>query len=577
MFLAKLGSPEASKTEVFMKQSAESAQRTETFDAIVVGSGATGGWAAKKLTEAGMTVALVEAGKKITPKDFTEHKQPWDMPYLGMAREQILKDRPIQGTCYACTEYNYQWFVSDRESPYTTTADKPFCWIRQRVLGGRSMSWGRQSYRMGPLDFKAKSHDGYGDDWPVTYEEMVPYFEEVERYVGISGSVENLIQLPDSVFLPAMPMTCGELVLRDAAIKKMNRVVTIGRVAVLTKAQNGRQACHYCGPCERGCVTASYFNSVTTTIPDAMKTGRLTLLTNAVAANIVMADGGKAKGVRYIDAETKDERIVNGKIVVLCASTLESTRLLLNSNICNSSGVLGHYLMDNICGGGAQGTLPMSGGRPWAGMPSRPNGIYVPRFRDVDQKITEGPKGKFIRGYGYQGGSSPEFNFAAPGFGKTYKEGIHRAQWGVSLGVWGECLARMDNVVEIDGERKDAWGIPVLKIAATYGDNDKALYHDGQQQAAEMLEAAGAKNVEIDGENAVPGSCIHEIGTARMGTESKNSVLNKYNQAWDVENIFVTDGAAWVSSGCQNPTLTMMAVTVRACDYIAKEYAKKIA
>ena len=557
-----------------MGQSAVGAPRAQTFDAIVVGSGATGGWAAKKLTESGMQVALLEAGKKITAKDFTEHKQPWDLPYLGLSHEQILKDRPIQGRCYACTESNYQWFVNDKENPYTTPTDKPFTWIRQRVLGGRSMSWGRQSYRMGPLDFKGKSHDGYGDDWPVTYEEMVPYFEEVERYVGISGSAENLIQLPDSIFLPAMAMTCGEVALREAAMKKMNRVITIGRAAVLTKAQNGRQACHYCGPCERGCVTASYFNSVTTTIPDAVKTGRLTLLTNAVAANIVMADGGKAKGVRYIDSATREEHTVVGKVIVLCASTLESTRLLLNSGICNSSGVLGHYLMDNICGGGAHGILPMTEARPWMGMPRRPNGIYVPRFRNVTEKVTTGPKGKFIRGYGYQGGSSPEFDFSAPGFGKAYKEGVHQARWRASFGVWGECLARMDNFVEIDKTRQDSCGIPILKITATYGDNDKALYHDGQQQAAEMLEAAGAKEVRFTGENAPPGSCIHEIGTARMGTESRNSVLNKYNQAWDVKNLFVTDGASWVSSGCQNPTLTMMAVTVRACDYIAKEYTK---
>ena len=438
------------------------------------------------------------------------------------------------------------------------------------------MSWGRQTYRMGPLDFKAASHDGYGDDWPVTYEEMVPYFEEVERYVGITGMKENLLQLPDSIFLPPMPMTCGEIALREAAKAKMNRVVTMGRAAILTKPQNGRQACHYCGPCERGCITRSYFNSVTTTIPDAIKTGRLTLITDAVAANIVMADGGKAKGVRYIDAETKNERTVNGKLVILCASTLESTRLLLNSSICNSSGVLGHYLMDHIYGGGATGTLPIAESRPWAGMPRRPNGIYVPRFRNVNQTVTDGPQGKFIRGYGYQGGSSPEFNFAAPGFGKAYKEGIHQTRWNASLGLWGECLARKENFVEIDTHRKDAWGIPVLKISASWSDNEKALYHDGRQQAAEMLEAAGAKDVRMTGEYSVPGFCIHEIGTARMGTESKNSVLNRYNQAWDVENIFVTDGAAWVSSGCANPTLTMMALTVRACDYIIKEYSKKL-
>lgn len=547
----------------------------QVFDAIVVGSGATGGWAAKKLTEAGLTVALVEAGKKITPQDFTEHKRPSDGRFLDISKETILKDRPLQGTCYACSEFNYEWFVNDRENPYTTPEDKPFRWFRQRVLGGRSNSWGRQSYRMGPLDFKAASHDGYGDDWPVTYEEMVPYFEEVERYVGISGMAEGAIQLPDSVFLPAMPMTCGEVMLRDAVKQKMNRLVTIGRAAVLTKAHNGRQACHYCGPCERGCVTASYFNSVTTTIPDAVKTGRLTLLTNAVAANIVMADGGRAKGVRYIDAIQKDERTVQGKVVVLCASTLESTRLLLNSNICNSSGVLGKYLMDNVCGSGARGTMPIADAKPWIGMPKRPNGIYVPRFRNVTEKVTQGPKGKFIRGYGYQGGSWPSYDFGAPGYGKAYKDGVHKGSWYASFGVWGESLARKENFVEIDKERKDAWGIPVLRISATHGDNERALYYDGQQQAAEMLEAAGAKDVKIEGGYYPPGSCIHEIGTARMGTDAKNSVLNKYNQAWDVENIFVTDGAAWVSSGCQNPTLTMMAVTVRACDYIAKEYAKK--
>lgn len=552
-------------------------QSTKVYDAIVVGSGATGGWAAKKLTEAGMTVALLEAGKNITPKDFNEHKNSWDVPFLGLDRSQILKDRPIQGRCYACTEFNYDWFVNDKENPYTTPEDKPFWWIRQRVLGGRSMSWGRQSYRMGPLDFKARSHDGYGDDWPVTYEEMVPYYEEVERYVGISGMAENLPQLPDSVFLPPMAMTCGELALRDAAKKKLNRVVTIGRAAILTKPQNGRQACHYCGPCERGCTTGSYFSSVTTTIPDAVKTGRLTLITDAVAASIVLADGGNAKGVRYIDAKSKDERVVNGKIVMLCASTLESTRLLLNSNIGNSSGALGRYLMDHIYGGGARGTIPVTGGKAWTGWPRRPNGIYVPRFRNVTEKSTKGPKGDFIRGYGYQGGCVPSFDFGARGFGKQYKDAVHKTRWNANLGLWGECLARKENFVELDREKRDAWGIPVLKIQAAWGDNEKALFHDGQQQAAAMLEAAGAKDVEITGNYSVPGFCIHEVGTARMGSDPKTSVLNRFNQAWDVQNVFLTDGGAWVSIGCANPTLTMMAITARACDYIVKEYSKRMA
>lgn len=538
----------------------------DAFDVVVVGSGATGGWAAKELTEAGMKVALLEAGKKITPKDFTEHTQPWQLPYLGMS-PKIFEDRPIQGRCYACTEYNYKWFVNDKENPYLQA--KPFSWIRQRVLGGRSMSWGRQSYRMGNLDLKAASHDGYGNDWPVSYEDLVPYYEKVERYVGISGQAEGLPQLPDSIFLPPMEMTCGELLLKKAMKEKMGRTLTIGRVAILTKAQNGRQACHYCGPCERGCVTFSYFNSPTTTIKDALATGRLTLITDAVAARIETKDG-KATGVTYVDANTKQTREVRGKILVLCASTLESTRLLMNSNLCNSSGVLGKYLMDHIYQGGAAAVIPGLEGKPWAGMPRRPNGIYIPRFRNVKEKTTNG----FIRGYGYQGGSSPGFDFGAPGFGADYKNAVRNGEWRINLGAWSECLPRKENSVEIAKDQVDAYGIPILRINMEWSDNEFKLFEDAREQAAEMLQAAGFKDVKKTGSPSIPGHCIHEVGTARMGNDPKTSVLNKYNQAHDVDNIFVTDGAAWVSHGCQNPTLTMMAITVRACDYIKREYAK---
>lgn len=543
--------------------------QTETFDAIVVGSGATGGWAAKELTEAGMKVALLEAGPKITPKDFTEHVQPWQTPNLGI-NYKLLRERPIQGLCYACTEYNYKWFVSDVDNPYVQ--EKPFYWIRQRVLGGRSNSWGRQSYRMSDLDFKAASHDGYGDDWPISHDELRPYYEKVEKYVGISGQAEGLSQLPDSIFQPPMLMSCTELELRKSSKAKFNRTVTIGRTAILTKAHNGRQACHYCGPCERGCSTNSYFASPWTTIADAQKTGRMTLLTDAVAARIV-SKGGKATGIEYIDRTSRQVRQVRGKIVMLCASTMESTRLLLNSGICNNNDALGHYLMDHIYGGGATGDMPHIKGEPWSGMPRRPNGIYVPRFRNVKEKSTNG----FIRGYGYQGGGSVNFQFGAPGIGKEYKEAVRNGMASISLGLWGECLARRDNRVEIDKNKVDAWGIPVLKVNCDWGDNDKKLWQDGREQAAAMIEAAGGKNVRLTGQHSVPGFCIHEIGTARMGNDARTSVVNKYAQAHDVDNIFVTDGACWVSSGCQNPTLTMMAITVRACDYIVREYAKKLA
>lgn len=537
------------------------------FDAIVVGSGATGGWAAKKLTESGMRVALLEAGSKVTPADFTEHKMPWQMPYLGMS-PKIVRDRPIQGLCYACTEYNYKWFANDVENPYTQ--EKPFHWIRMRVLGGRSLSWGRQSYRFSDLDFKAASHDGYGDDWPVSYADMVPYYEEVEKYVGISGNAEGLPQLPDSIFQPPMEMTCGEELLRRHVKDKFGRTVTIGRTAILTKAQNGRQACHYCGPCERGCSTFSYFSSPFTTVADAQKTGRLTLVTGAVASHIVLKDG-KAAGVAYIDRDSRQPREAHARYVMLCASTLESTRLLMNSGIGSSSDAIGRYLMDHIYQGGAAGTMPMLEARPWAGMPRRPNGIYIPRFRNVNEKETNG----FIRGYGYQGGSSPSFDFGAPGFGASYKNAARKGYWNIAISLWGECLARKENRVEIDGNRVDAWGIPVLKISAEWGDNEKKLWNDGREQAAEMLRAAGAADVHLTGQFSVPGFCIHEVGTARMGNDPKTSVLNKHNQAHEVPNLFVTDGACYVSIGCVNPTLTMMALTVRACDYLINEYSKR--
>jgi choline dehydrogenase-like flavoprotein len=540
------------------------------YDAVVVGSGATGGWAAKKLTEAGMKVALLEAGGNVSKKDYNEHTMPWQMPYLGQS-PKVLRERPIQGTCYACTEYNHKWFVNDLENPYTQ--DKPFKWIRMRVVGGRSLSWGRQSYRMGNLDFQAASHDGYGENWPVTYEDMVPYYEEVERYVGISGMAENLPQLPDSIFQPPMDFTCTEQHFRDQLKAKMGRVVTMGRAAILTRPINGRQACHYCGPCERGCMTNSYFSSPFTTIADAQKTGRLTLIPDAVAARVLMRDGGKADGVEYIDRLTRESKRVRGKVLILCASTLESTRLLMNSNICNSSGALGKYLMDHIYQGGASGIMPMFEAKPWAGMPRRPNGIYIPRFRNIKEKMTNG----FIRGYGYQGGSTPAFQMGAPGFGKDYKNAVRNGYYQISIGLWGECLARAENHVTLDKTRLDAWGVPTLKVSADWSDNEKKLWEDGRNQGAEMLEAAGAKNVQKTGQYSVPGFCIHEVGTARMSRDPKKGVLNQYCQSHDVENIFVTDGAGWVSSGCGNPTLTMMAMTVRTCDYITREYSKRIA
>ncbi|MBV9301841.1 MAG: GMC family oxidoreductase [Acidobacteriaceae bacterium] len=552
---------------------------TRTYDAIVVGSGATGGWAAKRLSEAGLSVALLEAGRSVSPKEFTEHMPEFHLKYRNVSLDW-LKSRPVQKQCYACMEYNYDWFVDDLQNPYSTPPDKPFTWQRLRILGGRTLVWGRQSYRMSDLDFKAASHDGYGSDWPFSYKDLAPYYDQVEDYVGISGAAESNDALPDGHFLPPMKMTCGELHLRERVQKQFGRTVTIGRTAILTKNHNGRAACHYCGPCERGCSTFSYFSSPFTTVKDAVNTGKCTVITNAVVARVDMDAGtNRATGVTFVDAITRQTKGVRGKTVVLCAQAMESTRILLNSStrehsagLGNSSGLLGRGLMDHSTGAGADGELPGFDTKPapYSG-PHRANGIYVIRFRNLEK----GPQHpRFIRGYGFQGSAIPEFNFHAQGYGLSFKQAVKSGIYGISLGAFGESLARDDNFVSIDPELKDAWGIPALHISMTHGDNEKALHEDAAETAAEMLEAAGAKNVRIQSTVAEPGMAIHELGTARMGADPKKSVTGPFCQLHDVQNIFAMDGACWVSSGCQNPTLTMMAITVRACDHLIERFRR---
>jgi len=550
---------------------------TEVFDTIVVGSGCTGGWAAKELTEAGLRVALVEAGRNLVPeKDFTEHVIPYQVKYRGFSPE-ITRTRPIQTRCYACMEYNYDWFVNDYESPYTTEPGKPFNWFRARILGGRSLVWGRQSYRLSDLDFKAASHDGFGEDWPLSYEEMAPWYDRVEQFVGISGAAENVPQLPDGRFLPPMAMSCGEVLLRQAVKDEFGRTVTIGRTANLTAPLNGRAPCHYCGPCERGCMTHSYYNSPTTTIAAAEATGKLTLFTDAVVSQVTMDAGtAKATGVRYVHRLTRQTRDLRAKAVVLCAQSLESCRILLNSanrqfpnGLANSSGALGHYLMDHVTGFGASGMLPGLDPRPWGGPPQRPNGIYVIRFRNVTDREPD-----FIRGYGYQGGAGPDWNFRAEGYGRNFKMAARQGEYGISLGGFGECLPRWENRCELDKSVVDAWGIPALHFNAAHGENARKLGQRMAADAAEMLEAAGARNISVQASMDPFGHAIHECGVARMGNDAKKSVLNKYGQAHDVKNLFVLDGSGFVSIGNQNPTLTMMALTCRGCDYLVQQARK---
>lgn len=551
----------------------------QTFDAVVVGSGATGGWVARQLTEAGLAVAVLEAGRRLDPaEDYTEHTLPHQMPLRGrrLASRERQARQPVQSRCYQCDEYANHLFIDDTEHPYTTPADRRFDWIRARHVGGKSILWARQSYRLSDYDFRAASRDGFGDDWPLGYAELAPYYDRVERFIGISGQAEGLPQLPDSRFLPPMELTCGEEILKRAIRERFGRTLTIGRAAVLTEAHNGRAACHYCGPCSRGCRTGSYYSSPHSTLPAAAATGRLTLVPNAVVSHVTTDGEGRCSGVCYVDRVTRNQREAAGRVVVLCASTLESTRIMLNSTssrhpngLANSSGVLGHYLMDHVMGGGAAGTLPVLRGVPDT-RGNRPNGVYIPRFRNLDT-----PESGFLRGYGFQGQaylSTWGHAGAVPGFGAAFKRRVKAERpWRIFLGGFGECLPRFENHCTLDRERVDAWGIPILHVSAAFGGNERRMVADMADTAVEMLEAAGAEDVSRQEAPSPPGLAIHEVGTARMGRDPAASVLNRWQQAHDVPNLFVMDGSCFVSSACQNPTLTMMALAARACDYLVEE------
>jgi choline dehydrogenase-like flavoprotein len=550
----------------------------ERFDAIVVGSGISGGWAAKELTEHGLKTLVLEAGGPVDPNtDFAEHVQPWEMHFRGLGERKLLeRDYPMQRRCYACDEVGHKFFVKDGENPYTTPSDAPFTWFRGRQVGGRSIMWGRQVYRWSDLDFTANAKDGHGNDWPIRYKDIAPWYTYVEKFIGVTGAHEGLSQLPDGSFLPAMPMTIVEQTARPKIMKAFNgqRVMTIGRAAILTKNHNGRLACHYCGPCERGCVTHSYFNSIGSTLPAARKTGNLTLRPNSVVAEVLYDDKTrKARGVRVIDANTMESREYTARIVFLCASAIESTRLLLNSNLGNASGTLGRYVMDHHYGSGASGTMPGFTDRRTTGR--RPNGIYIARFRNVKTQHKD-----FIRGYGMQGGSSRSGwgrGSNMIGYGASFKNSLinEMGPWGLSASGWGETLPHEDNRVTIDPSVKDKWGIPAARIEVRFRENEKAMDKDMQVAMAEMLDAAGCTDIRTHGSSNPPGHCIHEMGGARMSKTAKDGVLNAHNQMWDAKNVFVTDGACMASSACQNPSITYMALTARAVDYAVQAMKRR--
>ncbi|MFQ5790351.1 MAG: GMC oxidoreductase [Acidobacteriota bacterium] len=556
--------------------------RKKTYDAIVVGSGITGGYAAKELTEKGLATLVLEAGRPTDPdQDYVEHVQAWQLRYRGLGdRRKLEEQRPIQKHCYGCDEWASKFFLNDRENPYTYPTEKPFYWIRGRHVGGRSITWARQTYRWSDLDFEANAREGIGADWPIRYQDIAPWYDYVEDFIGVSGQAENLPQLPDGKFLPPMEMNCAERVVREGIEKRFHgeRIMTIGRCAVLTTAHRGRAPCHYCGPCRRGCITRSYFSSLNATLPAAHATGKLTLRPYSVVHSVIYdEEKDRATGVRVIDGLTHEAIEVYGRVVFLCASALESTRILLNSStprfpegLANSSGQLGRNLMDHVMGGGAAGIIPGWEDHDYFGR--RPNGIYVPRFRNVGDKTSP-----FLRGYGFQGGARRErwqHGLERQGFGADFKTALRdHGPWRMMLYGFGECLPDPRNRVELDPEVVDHWGIPALRIDMRWRDNERAILEDMAKTAAEMLEAAGARDITPFVEDNPPGLTIHEMGTARMGRDPKTSVLNGYNQAHDVKNLFVTDGACMTSSSCVNPSITYMALTARACDYAIRQMA----
>jgi choline dehydrogenase-like flavoprotein len=536
--------------------------------------------AAKELTEKGLRTLVLEAGRPISPDDdYVEHVPEWEMRFRGMGnRKKQLEDQPIQSTCYACDEWSAKFFVSDKENPYTTDPDKPFRWIRRRQVGGRSIMWGRQCYRWSDLDFEANLREGIAIDRPIRYRDVAPWYDYVEDFIGISGQAEGLPQLPDGKFLPPMQMNCAELTVRDAIQKHFGeeRRMTMGRAAILTKPHRGRAACHDCGPCEPGCITRSYFSSVNATLPAADNTGLMALRPYSIVHSLAFDSATRRiTGVRVIDGQTRKTFEFQSKIVFLCASSLESVRLLLNSatpefrqGLANSSGELGHNVMDHIKLGGASGVIPGNADRIDIGR--RPNVVYVPRFRNVKEKHPE-----FLRGYGLQAGGSQDDwrrGITQPGFGAQFKKAMSRpGAWSFYFSGYGECLPNHKNYVELDKKRVDAWGIPTLKIHCAGGENEWAIKKDMAVTAAEMLEAAGACDIQPFQDFDPPGYSVHEMGTARMGRDAKTSVLNAFNQSHDVKNLFLTDGGAMTSSSCVNPSLTYMALTARACNYAVQQ------
>jgi choline dehydrogenase-like flavoprotein len=552
-----------------------------TYDAIVIGSGISGGWAAKELTEKGLKTIMLERGKNIEHiKDYVNAtKGPWEFAHRGGRTQEMIKDYPVLRRDYPLNEMNLDWWVNEKDSPYTEV--KRFDWFRGYHVGGRSLLWGRQCYRWSDFDFEANAKDGIAIDWPIRYKDIEPWYTYVEKFAGVSGSKENLPQLPDSHFMPAMEMNCVE---KDVSARvkqhyENKRQMIIGRTANITEPIQERSNCKYRNKCWLGCPFGAYFSTQSSTLPAAMKTGKLTLRPWSIVTKILYdKDSKKATGVEVLDAETNKTYQYFAKVIFLNASTFNSTWILMNSatdiwpdGLGSASGELGHNIMDHHLGVGASGTVEGYDDKYYYGR--RANGIYIPRFRNLF-----GDKRDYIRGFGYQGGASREGwtrGIAEMNIGGDFKDALSEpGGWTMGIGGFGEILPYHENKITLDKNKKDKWGLNTLSFDAEWKDNERKMREDMKNDAMEMLTAAGVKNVSGFNGDGTMGRGIHEMGTARMGNDPKTSVLNKWNQVWDAPNVCVTDGSFMVSSNCVNPSLTYMAMTARAVDHAVEELKK---
>ncbi|MBE7177112.1 MAG: GMC family oxidoreductase [Mucilaginibacter polytrichastri] len=553
-----------------------------TYDAIVIGSGISGGWAAKELTEKGLKTIMLERGKDIEHvKGYVNaNKNPWEFPHRGGRTQKMIEDYPVLKRDYPLNETNLDYWVNEKESPYTEI--KRFDWFRGYHVGGRSLMWGRQSYRMGDIDFEANLKEGVAVDWPIRYADLAPWYSKVEKFIGVNGSIEHLPQLPDGEFMPAMEMNVVEkdVAKRMKAHYKGARTMIMGRSANITKPLPGRTNCQYRNKCWLGCPFGAYFSTQSSTLPAAMATGNLTVRPWSIVTKILYdKNTKKATGVEILDAQDNKTYEYHAKVIFVNASALNSAWVLMNSatdvwpeGLGSSSGELGHNLMDHHLGVGASGMVEGYEDKYYYGR--RPNGIYIPRFRNLN-----GEKRDYLRGFGYQGGASRQGwsrDIAELNIGGAFKDALTEpGAWSMGMGGFGEILPYHENKATLDKTKKDKWGLNVLAIDCELKDNELKMRKDMQNDAKEILEAAGVKNVQSWDGDGTPGRGIHEMGTARMGRDPKTSVLNAHNQVWDALNVYVTDGAAMTSASCQNPSLTYMALTARAVDHAVSELKKR--